>query len=419
MDTQTSIQMQIREIELRQVAAEQRIEELCNRLELEREKNRLQKVKIDSYKDIVEEQIASTCFENELKFSDIPEFVSRARRPMIDLKDDNLRDYYQHYCILFNDRLRGFTYRTAQLDFDLCCLHGAIPSYESAKMIAQARRRRIPIIVLEDAFIECVAPLSVQNVDSKYKRMYGILTEVKGMHYFGGSRSSLEDMLDSEESFTQEEMLRARRLLRSIISDKISKYNHQPVKDLNLGRKNHEKVLVVDQVWGDNSISCGLASDGVFDIMLEQAISENPEADILVKTHPVPLTGMAKGHFARIENSDNIYRIDFPVNPISLLEQVDKVYVCTSTMGFEALMCGKEVHVFGMPFYAGWGVTHDRLICPRRTKKRNVDEIFYAAYVKYPTYVSYKTNRICEIEDAIDEILELREEYWAEQRKKR
>jgi capsular polysaccharide export protein len=35
-------------------------------------------------------------------------------------------------------------------------------------------------------------------------------------------------------------------------------------------------------------------------------------------------------------------------------------------MGFEALLLGKAVHCFGMPFYAGWGLTHDSKTCPRR-----------------------------------------------------
>ncbi|MFD2271011.1 hypothetical protein ACFS07_07420 [Undibacterium arcticum] len=43
------------------------------------------------------------------------------------------------------------------------------------------------------------------------------------------------------------------------------------------------------------------------------------------------------------------------INPLSLIEQMNRVYVVTSTMGFEALVAGKPVTVFGMPWYAGWG----------------------------------------------------------------
>ena len=39
---------------------------------------------------------------------------------------------------------------------------------------------------------------------------------------------------------------------------------------------------------------------------------------------------------------------------------MDRVYVVSSTMGFEALLAGKSVTCFGMPWYAGWGATDDR-----------------------------------------------------------
>jgi capsular polysaccharide export protein len=54
------------------------------------------------------------------------------------------------------------------------------------------------------------------------------------------------------------------------------------------------------------------------------------------------------------------------INPLSLIEQMDRVYVVTSTMGFEALLAGKPVSVFGQPWYAVWGATDDRQTCPRR-----------------------------------------------------
>lgn len=70
-------------------------------------------------------------------------------------------------------------------------------------------------------------------------------------------------------------------------------------------------------------------------------------------------------------------------------------------MGFEALLLGKEVHCFGMPFYAGWGATHDRLTCPRRAKRRTAEEIFAAAYMLYARYVNPVAARRCDIHEAI------------------
>jgi capsular polysaccharide export protein len=42
-------------------------------------------------------------------------------------------------------------------------------------------------------------------------------------------------------------------------------------------------------------------------------------------------------------------------------------------------MGAKRVHCFGLPFYAGWGVTEDEIVPAQRTKPRSVVEIFAAA----------------------------------------
>ena len=67
-----------------------------------------------------------------------------------------------------------------------------------------------------------------------------------------------------------------------------------------------------------------------------------------------------------------------------------------------------------MPFYAGWGITRDRLTCSRRTRRRNLVEVFYYAYMVYTHYGSYKQNAECDIDTCIDELLEIRSRYFKE-----
>ena len=143
----------------------------------------------------------------------------------------------------------------------------------------------------------------------------------------------------------------------------------------------------------------------------DQLQKENPDADIIVKTHPDTMTGNRGGYFTGLVPHDNIYTQTEPINPISLIKYVDKVYVCTTQFGFEALMCGKDVRVFGMPFYANWGLTQDELTCERRTNTRTLEEVFYLAYIAYSHYVHPETKQIIEIEEAMDYLLQLRDEY--------
>ena len=77
-------------------------------------------------------------------------------------------------------------------------------------------------------------------------------------------------------------------------------------------------------------------------------------------------------------------------------------------------MIGKEVHTFGMPFYAGYGLTIDYQKCERRTNKRTLEEIFYITYINYSYYVNPEKEERCEIEEAIDYLIKLRREYFLE-----
>lgn len=145
--------------------------------------------------------------------------------------------------------------------------------------------------------------------------------------------------------------------------------------------------------------------------MLEDAKRENPDADILVKTHPDTMTGTRAGYYDGVKEEGNVFRVTMPVNPYSLMDLVDKVYVCSTQLGFEALMAGKEVHVYGMPFYAGWGLTVDRQRNPRRTNVRSLEEVFHIFYLRYTHWMDIRSGRPCMIDVAIDNLLSLREEY--------
>lgn len=75
-----------------------------------------------------------------------------------------------------------------------------------------------------------------------------------------------------------------------------------------------------------------MASDTTFRLMLSDAVKNNPDCDILVKTHPDALVGngIRKGYYQGLKRGDRIIPITFPINPYSLLSYVDEVYVCSS-----------------------------------------------------------------------------------------
>ena len=220
-------------------------------------------------------------------------------------------------------------------------------------------------------------------------------------------------MLNYEE-ITREEIERSERLIRLITKNHLTKYNHQPIFTPKIGRKEAKKILVIDQSYGDYSIKKGLANEKTFKNILKAAVEENTDADILVKTHPDTFAGTREGYFTGIKQEGRIYPVTFQINPLSLINYADKVYVVSSQFGFEALMRNKEVHCFGLPFYSNWGLTNDKIKCSRRNRKRTVEEVFAITYLKYCFYVNPETGKRCEIEEAIDYIIKKREEFFNE-----
>ncbi|WP_144096978.1 capsular polysaccharide biosynthesis protein [Croceicoccus sediminis] len=229
-----------------------------------------------------------------------------------------------------------------------------------------------------------------------------IIVDRMGIYYDCTRPSTLETLLQSPTdvlSGMHEEVARAKAL---IVSKGISKYNNAPpLAEGTLRDNDSKRVLVVDQTGGDLSIALGGASAGTFREMLSAARAENPGATIYVKTHPVTASGAKGGHFCAGDADERTILLSQPVAPYDLLTQMDRVYVVTSTLGFEALLAGKAVTCFGMPWYAGWGATDDRNACDRRTRSRTTDELFAAAYFHYSRYLNPETRELGTIFDVI------------------
>jgi capsular polysaccharide export protein len=57
---------------------------------------------------------------------------------------------------------------------------------------------------------------------------------------------------------------------------------------------------------------------------------------------------------------------------------------------------------YGLPFYAGWGLTQDRLRCARRTRFRSLDELVAATLMLYPVYVDPHSGDTVNAETAVE-----------------
>lgn len=273
------------------------------------------------------------------------------------------------------------------------------------KARAYAHKNRLEYWRLEDGFI---GYLSHPSVDG---RRLSLVVDKSGIYYDAHGSSDLEKLLNRDDWITDELITRARRAMDRMVKWRISKYNHGSAElseDLTakLQAFKGPKVLVVDQTFGDKSIARGMASDTMFKDMLNAALEENPTALMIVKVHPDVLAGTKQGHFDMREiatrDSERVLFVAENCNPHALMAKVDHVYVVTSQLGFEGLLAGKKVTCYGVPFYAGWGLTHDKQLCENRAANRSLEELFAAAFILYSRYIDPFSGERVEIERILD-----------------
>lgn len=285
---------------------------------------------------------------------------------------------------------------------------GHKPTAERAR--AYAKEHGLPYIALEDAFYRSL------RLGAEGSQPLGITVDPVGVYYDAVEPSQLELWLQDWSSwFTQAVRREAEEALRIIRSNDLSKYNAAPTFTVQHAKTFRERynvpegkrlILVVDQTYGDSSVTLGGADEQDFADMLSAARQEE-NAVVFVKTHPDVLAGKKKGYLGTVPEGVRLIAENWA--PLSFMSAFDVVYTVTSQMGFEALLAGKTVHVFGVPFYAGWGLTVDhydreteaRKAFHRRTATPSVKALFAAATMKLSRYANPITRQPCSLREAL------------------
>ncbi|WP_176217209.1 capsular polysaccharide biosynthesis protein [Chromobacterium violaceum] len=251
-----------------------------------------------------------------------------------------------------------------------------------------ATRLQIPYLALEDGFLRS------QGLGVDSAPPLSLVVDDLGIYYDAGRTSRLESLISSID-LTDEGLQQAKLGLEWMCRRRLSKYNHAPAAELP-PRNGRIRVLVLDQTEGDISVRLGGANAQTFQSMLNAASHEHPGAELWVKTHPDVVAGKKRGYLPQAPEDARLLAED--ICPQSLLSQVDIVYTATSHMGFEALIAGNKVVCFGMPWYAGWGLTDDRhpdmpKLSERRQRRCTLEELFHAAYLQYARYIHPETGQ--------------------------
>jgi len=247
---------------------------------------------------------------------------------------------------------------------------------------------------MEDGFIRSVG----LGVD--LTRPLSLVLDNVGIYYDATAPSKLENILNNADHFSDELLKHARDIQQKLIKLKLSKYNVGFNVDFQYPQ-NKTIILVPGQVETDASVlkSCFEINTNLE--LLKMVRKENPGAFIIYKPHPDVVAGSRHGDI----KESIIDWIDIELtdgNMADILIHIDEVHTMTSLTGFEALLRGIKVVTYGLPFYAGWGLTQDYYPCFRRTKKLSIHQLIAATLIQYPTYIHPLTNQICSIDIVID-----------------
>lgn len=259
-----------------------------------------------------------------------------------------------------------------------------------------ASKAGLPFTVVEDGFIRSIG-LGVLGAEP-----FGFVADGSGIFYDATGPSDLESLIAADGApDPKAPALRAR-----LVALRACKYNQCWAPPVLAPRRQH-RLLLVDQTRGDLSVQLGGGSAEAFQRMLAAARAEAAGSEILVKVHPDVLAGKRRGYLAELDLAGcTVLARDS--NPIELCLAVDEVWTVTSQLGFEALLAERPVRCFGMPFYAGWGLTRDEQTCPRRGVARTLDQVFWAAYGIYTRYADPVTGERCDLARILERLADHR-----------
>lgn len=275
--------------------------------------------------------------------------------------------------------------------------------------------QRSAVYCMEDGFIRSnglgatlLAPLSV-------------VIDQQGIYYDATKPSDLETLLRQCEPLTSSQNTRVQTLQDKLLSQRVSKYNVGA--DIDSTDSQHtswmqeakasgkRRILIIGQVEDDLSVQyCG-STIKTNSGLIERVCQDNPDAYLIYKPHPDVEAGLRAGKVAAA-GLRQVQAVAYDTAMPDCLECVDAVHTISSLTGFEALLRGLKVTCYGLPFYAGWGLTTDIdvQLSPKSTylKRRNRDatltleQLLYCALIRYPLYRLPDGYGLAQVEQVID-----------------
>lgn len=242
---------------------------------------------------------------------------------------------------------------------------------------------------MEDGFVRSV------GLGSDLIRPHSLVLDPVGIYFDPNQPSALEQCL-VQTVWTPADLQLAREAREFIVKHGLTKYNLEPRVPPDWRSEGRKVVLVPGQVEDDASIQLGCGPITTNAALLEAVRRAEPDAFVVYKPHPDVMSGNRRGRLAMADAHRWADHVETHASVVSGLEACDAVHTLTSLTGFDALLRGKPVVTYGMPFYAGWGLTTDRWdthpALQRRGRRLQLDELVAGALLRHPLYWDWELN---------------------------
>jgi glycosyltransferase involved in cell wall biosynthesis len=253
------------------------------------------------------------------------------------------------------------------------------------------------VVRVEDGFIRSV------GLGADLTRPLSWVFDTRGMYFDASGPSDLEWLIGHQE-YSSVQLARAAGLRAQVVGLGVTKYNLAS-KPWRRPPGQKKVLLVAGQVESDASIRLGAHSVRTNAQLLQAARARCPDAYIVYKPHPDVVAGLRAGQTLAAITHACADEVLEQADMAQLLREVDEVHVITSLTGFEALLRGVPVTVYGAPFYAGWGLCTEvdlpEAVASRRTRRVSIDHLVAATLVDYPVYLHPKQDRLMTPEQAV------------------
>ncbi len=272
-------------------------------------------------------------------------------------------------------------------------------SKETTTLREKCTATGVPLIRVEDGFLrsrglgaELVPPLSLAFDDL-------------GIYYDPTRESRLEQLITASANLPDHALRRADEVRSAYVAAGLSKYNLTGELPALHPKPGQKMVLIPGQVEDDASIRLGATKVATNLALIQQTRAFYPDEFLVYKPHPDVQKKLRIGAVDPDSLSGLVDVVVDNADIARLLDRIDIVSTMTSLTGFEALMRGKEVTCFGIPFYAGWGLTRDIGDVPERRKTNaTLAGLVHATLIDYPRYWDPVTGKPCPVEVVLERL---------------